>query len=714
MAMIVLITATVLVHSVYGAPLIPSTESSVHITNNVNIEDGNNSTHKSLLINGLFEGDLRISEDFIRKFYDLREVDNNGTHYNNTDLMLEHKMESVKVDRGMGKRAARAGTIRLWPNAIVPYKFTSAIAEDIRHRIRDAMDHWEDRTCLRFPLQNNEADFVKYVKTQRTCSSNVGRIGLEQTINMDLERDCNFGTFVHEIGHTIGFWHEQSRPDRDSYIRILYSNIDADWQQEFYKRLDSEVDSRSSVYDYGSVMHYSTSSGCSGRGCQSMEVIDNALYRMQGSPHIGDWTNGLSSRDVDQTNNLYSCPKSGVTGPLVVYMRNGRSLPDTDPWLNSPDPYVKVTAVDSSGNHHVRDTSVQLGTTSPTWNQYILFPEREWQFFRIAIWDDDDFLTFRDDWMSVSETIMPMQGEHSSLRHCSDDDCNGSIAYDYSFHTLTTASLTVKVRDARNLKDTDPWLNLPDPYAVVRATSSDGSQKRQTHYIGGTQNPTWNSNLDFGCQRWVNFITLQVFDDDDGFTGGDDEMSTEQKTTLQSGNHVGNWHSTNGGGHLIFDYNFRIDGNECSTNPCQNGGTCVDGCSSYTCQCVPNYSGTHCEHLYGDLRFKARYARNLQDRDGWLNYSDPYMEIIAEDADGNTVKKRTRYIQGNANPDWNQWLYFGNRAWKKYKVRIYDDDDNADDPLSSQYTRTVYWGSHTSERFDCYGGGHAVYDYYFD
>ena len=86
-----------------------------------------------------------------------------------------------------------------------------------------------------------------------------------------------------------------------------------------------------------------------------------------------------------------------------------------------------------------------------------------------------------------------------------------------------------------------------------------------------------------------------------------------------------------------------------------------------------------------------------------------YMEVIAEDADGNTVRKRTRYIQGNANPDWNQWLYFGNRAWKKYKVRIYDDDDNADDPLSSQYTRTVYWGSHTSKRFDCYDGGYAVY-----
>ena len=36
------------------------------------------------------------------------------------------------------------------------------------------------------------------------------------------------------------------------------------------------------------------------------------------------------------------------------------------------------------------------------------------------------------------------------------------------------------------------------------------------------------------------------------------------------------------------------DVDECSPNPCENGGTCTDGINNYTCACVPGYNDVKC------------------------------------------------------------------------------------------------------------------------
>jgi hypothetical protein len=80
---------------------------------------------------------------------------------------------------------------------------------------------------IQFVPRGAESDFVNFdfntSDLSGVCDAFVGRIGGEQQVAGSAS--CAKATILHEMGHTIGLWHEQSRSDRDTYVDVMYNNI---------------------------------------------------------------------------------------------------------------------------------------------------------------------------------------------------------------------------------------------------------------------------------------------------------------------------------------------------------------------------------------------------------------------------------------------------------------------------------------------------------
>jgi hypothetical protein len=172
-----------------------------------------------------------------------------------------------------------------WPAGIVPY----VLQEGVRTRVEAAIAHWHEHTPIRFKLREEEEDFISF-EARNGCFSRVGRHGGMQVIS--LGAGCSVGSAIHEIGHALGLWHEQSRSDRDDFIQIIMENVSPNARHNFDKHIQDGIDL--GEYDFNSIMHYPATAFGNGK----------VTIRTKNGEDIGQ-RNGLSDGDIAAIKMLY-------------------------------------------------------------------------------------------------------------------------------------------------------------------------------------------------------------------------------------------------------------------------------------------------------------------------------------------------------------------------------------------------------------------------
>lgn len=155
-----------------------------------------------------------------------------------------------------------AYVVNLWPGGVVPYDFGPNVTPTNQGLMRDAMDEWESLANVAFVPRTSENDYIFIRNATFNASEFLGQVGGQQRVFI-LNWTVH-GTLVHELGHVLGFWHEQSRADRNNFIQVNFQNVcqncctDANGNpvscnSQFAIRTSGDEEG---PYDFGSVMHY--------------------------------------------------------------------------------------------------------------------------------------------------------------------------------------------------------------------------------------------------------------------------------------------------------------------------------------------------------------------------------------------------------------------------------------------------------------------------
>jgi astacin len=200
---------------------------------------------------------------------------------------------------------------RRWSQNVVPYDMSAITNAGHRKMIESAMAALVDVTgtpipgqttripCITFrPALPNEVNVLK-IQYGTGCSATVGFSFASKTMSLANPGCFHSGIIQHELIHVLGFYHEQSRPDRDDYVTINRANIQSGQEHNFNKyKWGNTVYDQKTGYDFNSIMHYGSNFFSSNGKPTITPIVPGA--------RIGQ-RDHLSPTDIAEIRSFYGC-----------------------------------------------------------------------------------------------------------------------------------------------------------------------------------------------------------------------------------------------------------------------------------------------------------------------------------------------------------------------------------------------------------------------
>jgi hypothetical protein len=179
-----------------------------------------------------------------------------------------------------------------WTGGVVPFEFDANVTAAHQTVMLGCMGQISARAAVTFRARVGGDLFWLHIQESTGNNSAVGMVAPGQTVNI-----ASWGTpitIIHELYHALGFWHEQSRPDRDAYVIINNGNIQSGQSSQF---LLNPVAGTYGPYDFDSFMHYDKcafSFACPiGFTCNCPAGTETILMQ----PPYAAWQNLIGQRD---------------------------------------------------------------------------------------------------------------------------------------------------------------------------------------------------------------------------------------------------------------------------------------------------------------------------------------------------------------------------------------------------------------------------------